>query len=83
MASLHSSQMTSFPALSSSAVVRMPASTSLSAFSTRQPRRRSTSMKLAADGSATIFQMGRPPASCSRASAYSPSVFWARSALES
>ena len=45
-----------------SAVSRMPPSTSLSAFCTRQPLRRRTSMKLAADGSTITAVMCLLPA---------------------
>lgn len=75
--------MTSRPVRSSSAVVRMPESTSFSARRTCQPRRRRHSRKLAAEGSATTSLMGRPSASASSASAYSLSVFCRPSRRES
>ena len=83
MASVHGAQMTSSPFRSSSAVVRMPANTSLSAFSTVHPLLRSSSIKLAAEGSTTTFRIFLPPASFSSSSAYSPSVFCRFSARES
>ena len=61
----------------------MPESTSFSAFFTFQPRRRSSSRKLAADGSTTTAAMDLPPARSARASAYSPSVIWRISRRES
>ena len=83
MASAQGRQMTSLPAFSSRAVVRMPESTSLTARRTRQPRRRRVSRKLAAEGSSSTARMSRPPASSARASAYSSSVFCRLSDRES
>ena len=75
--------MTIFPARSSSAVVRMPESTSFLARTTGHPCLRSSSRKLAAEGSTTTPWMFRPPASAAKSWAYSPSVFCRRSLRES
>ena len=56
-------------------MVWMPGSTSFRAFSIRQPSRRRASMKLAAEGSTIVFWISRPPASRSRSSTCSRSVF--------
>ena len=68
-------QMTSRRRLRRSAVTRMPSATSLLARTTVKPRRRSVSMKLAAEGSAMTRRMLRPAASFWSSSAYSSSVF--------
>ena len=74
MASAQGSQMTIFPFFSASAVSRMPESTSLLAFRTFHPSRRSTSRKEAAEGSATTASISRSPASSRSLWAYSWSV---------
>ena len=83
MASVQGGQMTIFPCFRASAVCRMPESTSLSAFLTCQPSRRSTSKKEAAEGSTTTASISRPPASSRSRWAYSWSVCCRRAARAS
>ena len=68
---------------SRSAVTRMPSATSLSARTTRNPSRRSASMKLAADGSTITLVISLPSASSRRSRTYSASVFCRPSRRES